>query len=403
MTAPDRTSVSPVVLMTAFVLLVFATGTAEYLVAGILPDLARDMGITVALAGQSVTAYALGVAVGGPLLTLSTARVPRKGLAIALGVMFVLGIALTALAPTFPVLLVGRVISACSQATLFAIALITATQVMGPERSGRAVAIVASGLTVATTLGVPLGALMGASVGWRVPFAVVGAVAALAVLILAFTMPRTAAPTTQPLDELRSLVRAPVFLAIATTVVGFAGVSVVFTYIVPLLTGVTGLAPAMVPLLLLAYGLGSFVGNLVAGRLTDLSLPKTLMGVLLALVVVLGLFPFAAGTAASAVVATLLLGLLSAATIAPLQALILGHSQGAPTLALAVNVGAFNLANAVGSALGGVGVAAGALRWGGFNGAALALAGLVIAALALRASARHTPPREPTTEGRERT
>ncbi|MGW0432834.1 MFS transporter [Micromonospora sp. NPDC003197] len=381
-------TVRPGVVLAGFVMLVFCTGTAEYLVAGVLPQVADDLQVSVAAAGQTVTAYALGVAIGGPLVTVVTARLPRKGLVLCLGMLFVVGTILTAAAPGFVWMIAGRVVAACAQATLFAIAMVTATQVMGQARSGQAVAIVASGLTVATMLGVPLGALLGGGTNWRLPFLIIAVVALLGVVLLALTMPRTPAPTTGVGDEVRSLLRGPVLLAVATTILGFAGVGVVFTYLVPLLTGITGLAAGLVPALLLAYGAGGFAGNLIAGRLTDISLNATLRGVLIALVVSLAVFPLLAEHPVPMVILTLVLGLLSTATIAPLQTLLLRHAGAAPSLSLAVNVGAFNLANAIGSALGGVGMAAGLLRWGGFGGAAFAALGLLLAGFALRARTR---------------
>lgn len=387
------TRVRPGLVLAGFVLLVFCTGTAEYLVAGVLPQLATDLSVSIATAGQTVTAYALGVAIGGPIVTVLTARLPRKGLALALGVVFIAGTALTVFAPTYGWVIVGRVISACSQATLFAIGLTTATGLMGPARQGQAIAIVSSGLTVATVLGVPLGALLGGNTSWRIPFVIVAAAATLGVALLAAAMPRTPAPTTGVSDEIRTLLRGPVLLAVSTTVIGFAGVSMVFTYLVPLLSDVTGIAAGIIPALLLAYGVGGFAGNLIAGRLADLSLGKTLVGVFLALIVTLTAFPLVAGFPIPMIVLVLVLGLLSTATIAPLQSLVLRHAGAAPTLSLAVNVGAFNLANAIGSALGGLGVAAGLLQWGGFGGAVFAILGLILTALALRATPRTpTPP-----------
>lgn len=390
-TRPSRT-VRPWLVLAGFVLLVFCTASAEYLVAGVLPQLAADAEVSIAAAGQTVTAYALGVAVGGPIVTVLTARLPRKGLAVGLGVLFVAGTVLTVLAPSFAWIIVGRVISACSQATLFAISLTTATALMGAARQGQAIAIVTSGLTVATVLGVPLGALLGGGTSWRLPFAVIAAAAVLGTALLAWAMPRTPAPATGVRDEIRTLLRGPVLLAVSTTVIGFAGVSVVFTYLVPLLTEVTGIAASLIPALLLAYGVGGFVGNLVAGRLTDLSLARTLVGVFVALILTLAMFPLLAGHPAPMIGIVLILGLLSTATIAPLQSLVLRHAAAAPTLSLAVNVGAYNLAIAIGSALGGLGVAAGLLRWGGFGGAVFAVLGLILTALALRATPRSDTP-----------
>lgn len=381
--APSRARL--VLVMVGFVMLVFCTGTAEYLVSGVLTQIAADVSVSISAAGQIVTAYALGVAVGGPLVTAATARLPRKGLALGLGAVFIAGTTLTVLAPTYAWVIVGRALSACAQATLFAIGLTTATAMMGPGRRGRAIAIVGSGLTIATVLGVPLGALLGGGTSWRAPFVVVVALAGLGEVLLAVAMPPAAAPATGVADEVGALARGPVLLAVSATAIGFAGVGVVFTYLVPLLTRVTGMDAGAVPMLLMAYGVGGFVGNLVAGRLADLSLSRTLAGVFLALVLTLVAIPVLAGHPAPMVGLVLVLGLLSTAMVAPLQSLVLRRAGAAPTLSLAVTVGAFNLANAIGSVLGGLGMSAGALRWNGFAGALLALAGMALTALALRA------------------
>ena len=249
-----------------FVLLVFCTGTAEYLVAGVVSHIADDLGVSVAAAGQTVTVYALGVALGGPIMTVLTARLPRKGLALGLSALFLTGVLITAVSPGFTGVLLGRAVSSLSQATLFAIGLVTATDILGDKRSGMAIAIVSSGLTVATVLGVPLGVLLGGGLSWRWPFLILAGITLVGMGMLAGAMPRACAPDSHASDEIRSLLRLPVLLAIGTTVVGFAGVATVFTYLVPLLTDVTGLASTAVPWLLLAYGVGGFAGNLAAGR-----------------------------------------------------------------------------------------------------------------------------------------
>ncbi|GAA2276174.1 MFS transporter [Nonomuraea roseoviolacea subsp. roseoviolacea] len=366
---------------------VFVVGTSEYLISGLLPQVGADLKVSVGTAGQAVTVYALGVVVGGPVVAVLTARTPRKGLALGLMLLFAAGSAISALAPSYEVLLAGRLVSSFSHAAFLALALVMATGVVPPERSGTAISAVASGFTVATLLGVPLGTLLGDAAGWRAPFAVLTALALAAVALLAAVLPRRPAPATRLRDEVRVVTRRPVLLAIATTAVGFSGVSAVFTYIAPLLTRVSGFSSTAVSGLLLAYGAGSFLGNLVAGRLTDRSMSATVRGVLGGLAGVLVLMPFAAVRQPSAVAAVLVLGLLATATIAPLQGLILRHAGEAPTLAVSANVGAFNLGAAAGSAVGGVIVAAGALRWAGLAGAALSLAGLALTYLAL--------PREP--------
>ncbi|RLU92088.1 MFS transporter [Streptomyces griseocarneus] len=357
---------------------VFVVGTSEYLIAGLLPRVGADLRVSVGTAGQAVTAYALGVVVGGPVVAVLTARLPRKGLALGLMLLFAAGSALTAVAPTYELLLAGRVVSSFSHAAFLALALVMAVDAVPEERAGTAISVVASGFTVATLLGVPLGVLLGDSAGWRAPFAVLTALALVSAVLLAAVLPRRPAPTGRVRDEVRVVTRRPVLLAIATTAVGFAGVAAVFTYIAPLLTRVSGFSSAAVSGLLLAYGAGSFVGNLAAGRLTDRSMSATVRGVFGGLTGVLVLMPFAVARQPTAVAAVLLFGLLATATIAPLQGLILRHAGSAPTLAVAANVGAFNLGAAVGSAVGGVLVSAGALRWTGLAGAVLSLMGLLL-------------------------
>ncbi|WP_084216508.1 MFS transporter [Pseudonocardia spinosispora] len=369
-----------------FLLCVFAVGTAELLVSGLLPPVAAELGVSVASAGQTVTAYAMGVVIGGPLITMATARLPRKGLVLALVVSFALGCALCAAATSYGALLAARVFSSLAHSTLFALSLITVTGIVAPERVGRAIATVVSGLTFATLLGVPLGSLLGQRFGWRVPFLAVAMTALAGGVLLALFLPRTPAQVTGVRAELTALAQRPVYLAILTTAIGFAGVFAVLTYIVPLLTEVSGFSTGIASVLLLAYGLGSLVGNLVSGRLTDRSSTGTLRGVFLGLAAALAVLPFAAQAKPSAVVAVLVFGLLATATITPLQILILRHAEAAPTLAVAVNVSAFNLANALGAAIGGGLVAADLLRWNGIAGALLALAGLGLSYLAVPAA-----------------
>ncbi|WP_433226721.1 MFS transporter [Microtetraspora malaysiensis] len=357
---------------------VFVVGTSEYLISGLLPQVGADLKVSVGAAGQAVTVYALGVVAGGPIVATLTARMPRKGLALGLMLLFAAGSAICALASSYELLLVGRLVSSFSHAAFLAQALVMATGVVPPEKTGTAISAVASGFTVATLLGVPLGALLGESAGWRTPFAVLTALALAGVVLLAAVLPKQPAPATRLRDEIRVVTRRPVLLAIATTAVGFSGVAVVFTYIAPLLTRVSGFSSTAVSGLLLTYGAGSFFGNLLAGRLTDKSMSATVRGVFGGLTGVLVLIPFAAVWQPSAVAAVLVLGLLATATIAPLQGLILRHAGDAPTLAVSANVSAFNLGAAAGSAIGGLIVSAGALRWTGLAGAVLSLAGLAL-------------------------
>jgi DHA1 family inner membrane transport protein len=283
------------------------------------------------------------------------------------------------------------VVSSLSHAAFLALALMMATQVVPPQRVGRAIATVASGFTVATLLGVPLGALFGERAGWRMPFVVLTVLALAATVLLTVVLPKQPAPRTSIRDEMRVVMRQPVLMSIATTAVGFAGVATVFTFIAPLLTQVSGFSASAVSALLLAYGAGSVVGNLAAGRFADRSLSATVRAVFGGLIGVLAVFPFVIVWQPSAILAVLVLGLLATATIAPLQGLILRQAGAAPTLAVSVNVGAFNLGAAAGSVLGGVIVTAGGQRWTGVAGAVLTLVGLTLACFVVPAASSGQP------------
>ncbi|MFF4053923.1 MFS transporter [Streptomyces chartreusis] len=374
-------------ILAALCVSVFVVGTSEYLIAGLLPQVAEDLNVSVGAAGQTVTAYALGVVLGGPVVTLLTVRLPRKGLALLLLLLFAAGSAVSAFASSYEMLLAGRVLSSLSHAAFFALALVVASRAVPADRVGRATAAVVSGLTVATVLGVPLGE----RTSWRTPFVVLTALTLLGAILLAAVLPRQDTGSAGARAEIRVMAQRPVLLAIATTAVGYAGVATVFTYIAPLLTDVTGFAAPTISVLLLAYGGGSFLGNLIAGRLTDRAPAATLRGVFAALALLLAGTPFAVTFQPTAVLAVLGLGLLATATIAPLQGLTLRHAQHAPTLAVSVNVGAFQLATALGSAIGGVIVAADALRWIGGAGAVLSALGLVLSCYALPLRPRPAP------------
>ncbi|PZG16360.1 MFS transporter [Nonomuraea aridisoli] len=371
------------VVPAALMVSVFVVGTSEYLVAGLLPQLAADLGVSVATAGQAVTAYALGVVVGGPLVTIVTVRLPRKGLALGLLGLFAAGNAMCAAAGSYEVLIAGRVVASLSHAAFLTLALMVTARVVRPERVGTAIAAVGAGFSVATLLGVPVGVLLGEDAGWRTPFAVLAGLAVAALALLAVVLPRQDAPATSVRAEVATVMRRRVLVVIATTAVGLAATSTVFTYLAPALTRITGFGPAGVSTLLLVYGAGSLAGGLAAGRLVDRSLPATVRGTFAGLAVVLALFPFAVPWKAPAVLVVLGFGLLASATTPVLQSLLLRQAGDAPTLAVSVNVCAFNIGIASGSALGGGLVAVDGLRWLGLAAAVLSLAALAISYAAI--------------------
>ncbi|MFC5181352.1 MFS transporter [Actinomadura harenae] len=371
------------VLLAALGASVFVVGTSEYLVAGLLPQMASDLGVSVAAAGQAVTAYALGVVLGGPLLTAATVRVPRRVLAVGLLVVFAAGNALCAVAPSYWVLIVGRVVASLSHAAFLTLALMLTTRVVRPERVGSAIAGVAAGFSVATLLGVPLGVLIGEGAGWRAPFALLAGLALVMAVALGVLLPRGESGGTRVRDEVRTVVSRPVLLVVATTAVGMAAVSSVFTYLAPSLREVTGFGAAAVSGLLVVYGLGSLVGGLAAGRFADRSLAMTVRGTFGGLAVALVVVALALPWKVGAVAAVLVFGLLASSTTPTLQSLLLKHAGKAPTLAISVNVAAFNIGIALGSVVGGLVVSDIGPRWTGLAGAVLSIAGLGLSYLAL--------------------
>lgn len=362
---------------------VFVVGTSEYLVAGLLPQMASDLGVSVAAAGQAVTAYALGVVLGGPLLTAATVRVPRRTLAVGLLVLFAAGNALCAVAPSYGVLISGRVVASLSHAAILTLALMLTTGLVRPERVGSAIAGVAAGFSVATLLGVPIGVLLGESAGWRAPFAVLAALALVMAVALGVLLPAGERGETRVRDEVRTVVSRPVLLVVATTAVGMAAVSSVFTYLAPSLRDVAGFGAAAVSGLLVVYGVGSLVGGLAAGRLADRSLALTLRGTFGGLAVALVVVALALPWKVGAVAAVLVFGLLASSTTPTLQSLLFKHAGDAPTLAVSVNVAAFNIGIAAGSVVGGLVVSEFGTRWTGLAGAVLSVAGLGLSYLAL--------------------
>lgn len=366
----------------------FGIGVTEFVIMGLLLEVSADLGVSIAAAGLLISGYALGVVAGAPLLTAFTSRWPRKTLLIALMAIFTLGNAACALAPTYGTLMAARMLTALAHGTFFGVGSVVATGLVAPNRKASAIAIMFTGLTVATILGVPLGAWIGQQFGWRVTFWTVTLVglAALAV-IAAFVPGDTVAPGTGDWRaDFRAMGRGPVLLGLLTTVLGYAGVFAVFTYIAPILTDITGFAESAVSPILLVFGGGLIVGNLVGGRLADRHLAPTVFGSLLVLAAVLALMTFAVRDPISAVIFVGFLGASAFATVPPLQMWVLEKAGGAgESLASSFNIAAFNLGNALGAWLGGVVIAhgpgLGSVAW---VAALLPLSALPVAFLSLR-------------------
>ncbi|MET0231397.1 MAG: MFS transporter [Rhodanobacteraceae bacterium] len=381
----------------------FGIGTTEFVIMGLLQQVAADLGVTIATAGLLISGYALGVFVGAPVLTLATGRWPRKTVLVALMVIFTLGNLACALAPTYAWLMGARIVTSLAHGTFFGVGAVVATGMVAQDRKASAISIMFTGLTVATLLGVPAGAWLGLHYGWRATFFAVAAIGVVATAVIALLVP---APTEPPApsnwrDDVRVLARPQVSLGLLNTVFGFAGVFAVFTYIQPLLIHVTGFAESAVSPILLVFGVGMIVGNLVGGRLADRALVPALLGTLATLAIVLLAMTFALHSHVLAIVSVGVLGAAAFATVSPLQMRVLQHADGAgQSLASSFNIAAFNLGNALGAWLGSVVIAHGP-GLGALSGIAalLPLAALAIAALGI-ALERKTPRRLAQAAGR---
>ncbi|MGW0466330.1 MFS transporter [Streptomyces sp. NPDC003027] len=359
----------------------FGIGTTEFVIMGLLPDVAADFGVSIPTAGFLVTGYALGVVVGAPLLTVLGTKVTRKRMLMILMGLFVLGNALSAVAPSFGLMVAGRIVASLAHGAFFGIGSVVAAELVAPEKKAGAIAMMFTGLTVANVVGVPGGTLIGHAIGWRTTFVIVAALGVVGLLGIARLVPDTPKPEgVRVRHELAAFKNAQVLLAMAMTVLGFGGVFAAITYIAPMMTEVAGYAESSVTWLLVLFGLGMVVGNLVGGRYADRRLMPMLFISLGALAVVLALFTLTAHDKVLAAISVALVGALGFATVPPLQKRVLDHAHGAPTLASAVNIGAFNLGNALAAWLGGLVIAAGlgytAPNW---VGAALAAAALLLA------------------------
>ncbi len=370
----------------------FGIGVTEFVIMGLLMQVSSDLGVSIPTAGLLMTGYALGVFVGAPILTLLTRRLPKKTTLLVLMAIFTLGNLACALAPTYGLLMAARVITALAHGTFFGVGSLVAVSLVAPDRKASAIAIMFTGLTIATLLGVPLGSWIGLSFGWRATFWAVSAIGVLAFVILAAFVPRDReAPEPGPIsEELKVLARPQVQMGLAMTVLGFGGVFAVFTFIQPILVQLAGYTEAAVSPILLVFGAGLVVGNLVGGRLADRALAPALLGTLALLSVVLVAAGFAFHDKAGAAVAAFALGAAAFATVAPLQMRVLQQAGGAGQgLASSLNIAAFNLGNAFGAWLGGAVIAHGpGLAAVAPIAALVPLSALALAAWSLRAERR---------------
>ncbi|MBY8339225.1 MFS transporter [Streptomyces spinosirectus] len=338
----------------------FGIGTTEFVIMGVLPEVAGDFGVSIPTAGWLVSGYALGVVFGAPLLTVLGTKVSRKKMLMFLMGLFVVGNTLSALAPTFGLMLIGRIVASLAHGAFFGIGSVVAADLVAPEKKASAISLMFTGLTVANIVGVPLGTYIGQAAGWRVTFAGVASLGIVGLLGVARLVPETGRPESADIRvEFAAFRNVQVWLAMAMTVLGYGGVFAAITYITPMMTEIAGYSSGAVTWLLVLFGTGMFLGNLIGGRFADRALMPMLFTALGALSLALLLFTATAHNKVLAAITLTLIGALGFATVPPLQKWVLDQASAAPTLASAANIGAFNLGNALAAWLGGVVIAAG--------------------------------------------
>lgn len=356
----------------------FGIGTTEFVVTGLLPDVSQDLGVSIPTGGLLVTGYALGVVFGAPLMTVLGTKISRKRMLMLLMGIFIVGNVLSAFAPSFAVLLIGRVVTSLAHGAFFGIGSVVAADLVAPNKKAGALAMMFTGLTAANIVGVPLGTLVGQSAGWRVTFGIIAAIGVVGLAGVARLVPDVSRPANVHLrHEVAAFKNTQVLLAMGMTVFGFGGVFAAITYIAPMMTHVAGFSDGSVTWLLVLLGAGMVVGNLLGGKFADRALMPMLFTSLGALAIVLALFTFTAHHKVEAAVTIVLIGALGFATVPPLQKQVLDRAHAAPTLASAVNVGAFNLGNALAAWLGGLAISAG-LGYTAPNWVGAILAGIAV-------------------------
>ncbi|TVU59108.1 MFS transporter [Paenarthrobacter nitroguajacolicus] len=368
----------------------FGIGLTEFVIMGLLPEVAADFQVSEASAGWFISGYALSVTVGALLVTAAVTRLPRKPVLIGLLVLFIAGNFLSAIADTYTAMLIGRIVAALCHGAFFGIGSVVAASLVPAHKKAGAIAIMFTGLTAANVLGVPFGTLLGQNFGWRSTFWAITAIGVVALLGIALMVPKA---STEPAKGLRSELGAfksgQVWLSIIVTILGFGGMFGAFTYIAFTLTEVSGFESSAVPWLLVLFGGGLFVGNFLGGRAADKALDKTLIVILAGLVVVLVFFALTAGNSTATLISLALMGGFGFATVPGLQMRVMHFASTAPTLASGANIGAFNLGNALGAWLGGVTITAGL----GYTSPIWAGAGITVAALLVMLAAAATAKR----------
>jgi DHA1 family inner membrane transport protein len=377
----------------ALALSAFAIGTTEFVIMGLLPQVAENLRVTIPAAGWLVSGYALGVFIGAPIMAIATQKMPHRSALMVLMGVFILGNLLCAIAPSYGFLMAARIITALCHGAFFGIGSVEAASLVPANRRASAVALMFTGLTLSNVLGVPMGTALGQWAGWRVTFWAVFGLGIAAFIGLALLQPKQAAENAAP-DMLRELgaLRRPVWLALATTVLFSASVFAMFTYIAPILNDVTHISPRGVSVTLFVIGIGLTIGNIIGGKLADWRLGATLMATFLGMAVILALFALDAQRMIPTEITLFVWATVGFIGVPALQINVVNFAQAAPNLISTLNIAAFNAGNALGAWVGGEVISAGlGLPCVPLAASLLALAALVLMALSLRPKRRLQP------------
>ncbi|MFE2286537.1 MFS transporter [Streptomyces sp. NPDC059443] len=370
----------------------FGIGLTEFGIVGLLPEVADDFGVSEAVAGYLVSGYALSVAIGAIALTAAIARFDRKKVLAGLMLLFIVGNLMSAVAPTYGLLMAGRIVAALCHGAFFGVGAVVASDMVADNKKASAIALMFGGLTAANVLGVPLGTFVGQQFGWRSTFWAITVIGVIALIGIQLLVPKTPSSGQSLRGELAVFRRGQVWISLALSVLAFGAVIGAYTYIAFTLTDVTGFATSTVPWLLVVFGVGTFIGNFVGGKVADKSLNASLVGIMAVLIAVLVVFALTAENKTATVISLLLMGTVGLSAAPGLMVRIMKYAEDAPTMASGANVAAFNVGNALGAWIGGLTIAAGygfvSPLW---VGAGLALAALVVAlgggSLAVRSKA----------------
>lgn len=351
---------NPTFALWALAISAFAIGTTEFIIVGLLPSIAADLNITLTLTGLLISGYALGVAVGAPVLTTITGRMSRKRLLLLVMLVFVAGNATAALAVNFGMLMMGRVISALAHGVFFSIGSTIAADLVAPDKRASAIALVFTGLTIALITGVPLGTFIGQNWGWRATFVGITILGLIAFTANAILVPKNLkqAPPASLKDQVKVLTNGRLLLAFAITALGYGGTFVTFTYLAPILQDITGFAPGATSILMLIYGLAIAIGNTLGGKFSNRNPIQALIGMFALQGIVLVIFSFTAPFKIPAVITIFAMGALAFMNVPGLQLYVVQLAERfVPTgidVASAINISAFNLGIALGAFVGGI-------------------------------------------------